>query len=172
MTNKPMLSVERELLENIALGLEKKGFGINWAVELRALLDNPVFESEVDRLERRCKNAELALKVQTENCEALKAAQHQGEPVAWSLEVEGYTTVLYENYQKALSEQEHFRGRGRTAEIHPLHREQPAPVAVVLPEKKSVPEPEDYNTNIDEVAFAEGYNDALDDVARLNGVKP
>ena len=45
-------------------------------------------------------------------------------------------------------------------------------VAVVMPEKKSVPEPEDYNTNIDEVAFAEGYNDALDDVARLNEVKP
>lgn len=47
-----------------------------------------------------------------------------------------------------------------------------APVAVVMPEQKSVPEPEDYNTNIDEVAFAEGYNDALEDVARLNGVKP
>ena len=61
---------------------------------------------------------------------------------------------------------------GNLLAVVTLVHEQAAPVAVVMPEKKSVPEPEDYNTNIDEVAFAEGYNDALDDVARLNVVKP
>ena len=51
------------------------------------------------------------------------------EPVAWQLDVEGYTTVTYDNYQKVLAEQEHFRGRGRTAVIRNLFTSPPAPVA-------------------------------------------
>lgn len=41
-TNQTINDVPRDLLENIVIGLEKKGFGINWATELRALLDAPV----------------------------------------------------------------------------------------------------------------------------------
>lgn len=48
----------------------------------RELLDAPAVESELSRMTRRCQNAELALKVQTGNYEALKASQPQGEPVA------------------------------------------------------------------------------------------
>lgn len=98
--------------------------------------------------------------------ELMTAGQHQGEPVAWSLEVEGYTTVLYENYQKALSEQEHFRGRGRTAEIYPLHRERPVPVAVVMPSQRAMT-----NRYIHDQE-AVGWNACLAEVVRLNGVKP
>lgn len=51
----------------------------------------------------------------------------QGEPVAWQLDVEGYQTVTVDNYQRALSEQEHFHGRGRSASVHGLYRQaQPA----------------------------------------------
>lgn len=53
---------------------------------------------------------------------AQPAEQHQGEPVAWQVEVEGYKTIITDNYARALSEQEHFQGRGRTATIHPLGR--------------------------------------------------
>lgn len=59
------------------------------------------------------------------------------EPVAWALDVEGYKTVIIDNYQRALSEQEHFHGRGRTAVIRDLYTSPPAPVAVALP-----PDPE------------------------------
>lgn len=42
------------------------------------------------------------------------------ETIAWLLEVEGYKGVLIDNYQRALSEQEHFHGRGRSAVIKDL----------------------------------------------------
>lgn len=42
------------------------------------------------------------------------------EPEAWALDVEGYKTCIIDNYQRALSEQEHFQGRGRSVSIRPL----------------------------------------------------
>lgn len=51
--------------------------------------------------------------------------------------------------------------------IAPLSAEQPAPVAVVMPERKQ---------SFDDYTFKgcrdAGYNEALDEVAKLNGVKP
>ncbi|RON17902.1 hypothetical protein BK660_21670 [Pseudomonas brassicacearum] len=47
------------------------------------------------------------------------------ETIAWLLEVEGYKGVLIDNYQRALSEQEHFHGRGRSAVIKDLVLRQP-----------------------------------------------
>lgn len=61
---------------------------------------------------------------------AAPAVERQ-EPVAWALDVEGYKTVIIDNYQRALSEQEHFQGRGRTAVIRSLYTSPPAPVSVV-----------------------------------------
>lgn len=52
-----------------------------------------------------------------------------------------------------------------TVHVQPLYAEQPAPVAVVMPD--SLNPDEGYS-----VEAASWYNLALDDVARLNGVKP
>lgn len=174
MTNKPMLSVEqRELLGKAASLLEIHGDRPSLetcvADDLRALLDKPVVESEVDRLERRCKNAELALKVQTENCEALKAAQHQGEPVA---------VVVSSSWDSK---------RGSSCDIQAippttlecgtkLYASQPAPVSVVMPEHTM-------RSVMDAIQQARGFPvltsnqchalaESLNYVARLNGVKP
>lgn len=91
----------------------------------------------------------------------------QGEPVAWELEVEGYKTVLIDNYQRALSEQEHFQGRGRTAAIHNLYRGQPAPVAVVLPGEQQIHTMWGGCSCLS-CEFSRGWNTCLDEVARLN----
>lgn len=93
------------------------------------------------------------------------------EPVAWAVEISG-CLKFFEQKKSAENARRRYEKvmDAERMEPFPLFAEHPEPAAVVMPEKQSVPEPEDYNTNIDEVAFAEGYNDALDDVARLNGV--
>lgn len=169
MTNKPMLSVElRELLVRIN-NLHATGNDIDIEMkELRALLDNPVFESEVDRLERRCKNAELALKVQTENCEALKAAQHQGEPVAKSkpvakLHAERLTGRDGE-YGVTVEDSEWINTCRLTGGIFNLYAEQPAPVVTVAKLTQAV-------HDVAGFPGVTGYQ--LRELAdRLNGVKP
>ena len=49
-------------------------------------------------------------------------------------------------------------------EIQALYAEQPAPVAVVMPERA--------DSVAAERGYHKGWNAALDEVARLNGVKP
>ena len=56
----------------------------------------------------------------------------QGEAVAWILRVGGYQDVLVEDYKRVLSEQEHFIGRGRTADIIPLYTEAAKPDAELV----------------------------------------
>lgn len=100
MTNKPMLSVERELLERAASAIEKHHGSLQWVIasDLRALLDKPVLESQY----------------------------------------EGMT-------------------------------QDQAPVTVVIPERQIVPD--NLMAGLTR-KWCEGWNDALEEVARLNGVKP
>ena len=73
MTNKPMLSVERELLERAASAIEKHHGSLQWVIasELRALLDN----------------------------QPKPAVQHQGEPVAVDAEIlERFPEINFANY--------------------------------------------------------------------------
>jgi hypothetical protein len=136
--------------------------------ELRALLDAPVVESELDRMTRRCQNAELALKVQTENYEALKAAKHQDEPVAW-MSVSSEGTVFYSEEPSPL-----LQGWEEIIRISPLYAEQPAPLAMVLPERELymqylagvVP-----NNAAEVNAYKDGWNACLDEIAILNRLK-
>lgn len=177
----------RELLERVAteanhmLGFTYAANYDEWRAavdELRALLDAPAVESELARMTRRCQNAELALKVQTENYEALKAAQPKGEPVALAVwygsmpESNGksnWTAILYRKGSEgsllgALSDgitidrseypervrYEADRVRYLIGELKKepwildydsdkhsgyVYAEQPAPVAVVMPER-------------------------------------
>lgn len=151
----------RELLERVATEANHM-LGFTYAAnydecraavdELRALLDAPAVESELARMTRRCQNAELALKVQTENYEALKAAQPKGEPVAYRYK-EGHASWENENPwvpttlghgevllgRKELAANGTFKGEERDHHlalvVEPLYAKQTAPVAAVLPER-------------------------------------
>ena len=120
MTNKPMLSVERELLAtamkaDASMGASAIELVNGWAAmeELRALLDRPVNFLTPDCPDCAC--------VQDGQCLCIPskpASQHQGEPVA----IVTGSTVQW------------LPGAGRLKDRTPLYAEQPAPVAVVMPE--------------------------------------
>ena len=153
MTNKPMLSVERELLELVTDNkhIDKESICIRrWEAlcKLRAILNKP-------------------------------AAQHQGEPVACLIRSRNILTqasiaVDGKDHFSAWSEWEPSSieyGRAVTDpirnepvcyEMELLFKEQPAPVAVVMPERA--------DSVAAERGYHKGWNAALDEVARLNGV--
>lgn len=109
----------------------------------------------------------------------LKADQHQGEPVAWAIQwgsvipgCRGHREVVLK-HPGALD-----------AVITPLFAEQPAPVAVVMPERESF-DIDDWAGSFCQEALSFGMNQdvfarcvrtaidrTLAEVARLNGVKP
>ena len=145
MTNKPMLSVERELLQTI-VSVHPSDRNYRIAIEgLRALLDK-------------------------------QAAQHQGEPVAWSFCPECGCKELHheerEHKQCKNCHQEWFSDIDYSETVRwnlqKLKAVRPAPVAVVMPERKGSTHKDWRDWSQEEI----GYNKALEDVARLNGVKP
>lgn len=132
MTNKPMLSVERKLLEIVT--------------------DNRYINKEsisIRRWEALCKLRSILSK---------QSEQHQGEAVAicrlWNEGGSGERTSV------------EFIGEP-CADGTLLYAEQPAPVAVVMPERMHIPA-----ANCPERINAQGWNACLDAYARLNGVKP
>jgi len=164
MTNNSKVSLDRELLEKLTEeGRVSEISDAEWS-ELRALLDKPA--------ECRCKrygkdNPHWPCPVHAE-----PAAQHQGEPVAWRYCPECGSEELHheegEHKQCANCHQEWFSDidysevvRGN---LQKLKAEQPAPVAVVMPERKTKA---DYSGYIEQFqSEAAGlYNSALDDVA-------
>lgn len=186
-TNQTIDGVPRELLERIFNHLfVKPALKESDCKELRALLDAPTVESELSRMTRRCQNAELALKVQTENYEALKASQPQGEPVA-SLEIVGRQCFPSEAMKAVQGYRKEPWVDGDVGQlpselgfyrIEPLVRlsdvanvvfadgpaEHPAPVAVVLPVRADA-----RNGSHDHQS---GWNACLDEVTRLNSKSP
>ena len=215
MTNKPMLSVERELLESCWAALMQKGQVIK-ALELRALLDKPAKDYVLIN-GMHFSHAEI-LEWREKACADMeKAAQHQGEPVAQSefepdaicLESDGCPTegaVLKrfwrenqpdtelckfyeaEDCQSLVKElvghvaqlqdaakrnvkpwEDTFPPTLLPAYIARINAEKPAPVVVVMPERQIVPD--NLMAGLTR-KWCEGWNDALEEVARLNGVKP
>lgn len=84
------------------------------------------------------------------------AAQPQGEPVAWfnpsdmaRLESGGLASIMVRPHRHP-----HFQ--------EPLYREQPAPVAVVMPDPATA---QDFGDE----SMANGWNACLDELKRLNG---
>ena len=165
MTNKPMLSVERGLLESCWSALMQKGQVIK-ALELRALLDKPagwlpcspeLLESGVD-----CATAPRWSSKEWDghsHWHPSPAAQHQDEPVA-ELQV-----AFFEHGPMAAINW--FTPSAFESGATKLYAEQPAPVAVVMPERMHIPA-----ANCPERINAQGWNACLDAYARLNGVKP
>ncbi|MGY2199082.1 hypothetical protein [Pseudomonas gingeri] len=159
---------------------------INHALELRALLDAPAPRAEFKKVEmahvmsaledvrgkpvltsNQCHDLAQALndrllsplQLLAMPAEYLAAAQPQGEPVyqtRWNSlgEWEEWKTVSLEDYK---------RREGRLFERRIVYAEQPAPVAVVLPER-------DYSVFPDEFSQGSksGWNSCLDEVTRLN----
>lgn len=93
------------------------------------------------------------------------------EPVAWAVEISGCLKFFE---QKKSSENARRRYEkvmdAERMEPFPLFAEQPAPVAVVMPERMKT-EP---FTTIDRGSknYKAGYNAAIAEVAKLNGLKP
>lgn len=187
MTNKPMLSVDlRALLERLlshdfAEECQECGIGYSdaWS-ELRALLDNPVVESEFEPdavcMESDGCPTEVAVlkrfwrenQPDTALCRFYEAEDYQ----TLAKELVGHVAQLQDAAKRNVKPWEDtFPPTLLPAYIARINAEQPAPVSVVMPERK----PQDLSRDDQPMAdwFEEvGYNKALDDVARLNGVKP
>lgn len=91
MTNKPMLSVDRELLERAASAIEKHHGSIQWVIasDLRAIIDKPVNFLTPDCPDCAC--------VQDGQCLCIPskpAAQHQPAPVAFVIDIESAAKKL------------------------------------------------------------------------------
>lgn len=190
MTNKPMLSVEREMLERWTTGR----VSLSHLAEMRALLDAQHIVCSNGILCQNSKCAECG-----GNGSYKPAAQHQGEPVAWTdnkphkpgaywirgngldrdslIEVvddaDGLRCNLHQRTTEAdfgygysiddLSDEFEWRG--------PLYAEQAAPVAVVMPEHtmRSVMEVTQEASQF----YVPGTSNWCGHIAnRLNGVKP
>ena len=209
MTNKPMLSVERELLERAASAIEKHHGSLQWVIasDLRALLDKPVLESQYEGMTQD--QAQAVSDGVDEILNGKPAAQHQVDPVMpgseefshmSTIELRGYhagwcaaciqnrsaekpapvapfkpDTVVCRRYTLEGQNFYHY-------DLEPVYGSVPvtvselineAPIAVVMPErmKESRAYGHDLGGNYDE-GKADGYNAALDEVARLNGVRP
>lgn len=130
MTNKPMLSVERELLESMAEYVADSPNAVMRArsVQLRALLDKPptgwlpcspnLLESGVD-----CATAPRWSSKEWDgysHWHPSKAAQHQGDPVAWLNIGTGHVTTSEVVVMDWDDEKE---------QVQALYAEHPAPVA-------------------------------------------
>lgn len=149
MTNKPMLSVERELIQRIA---DHCKFWVNHpyleaiadvGVELRALLDKPAYPDRLCHTDKGAhpyicgcfKGDDEAQRRFDEHHS--KAAQHQGEPAAKAkpvakLHAERLTGRDGE-YGVTVEDSGWFNTCRLTGGIFNLYAEQPAPVAMALP---------------------------------------
>ena len=203
MTNKPMLSVGRDLIERAVQAIINTSQMQPALNELRALLDK-----EVDFLTPDCPDCAC---VQDGHCLCIPskpAAQHQREPIKLSDDVREFLQEWIDSSTGGEDEDIDYDFASQLGVLlGPLYAEQPAPVAaqpqceeckgwgyhenhhegggtecgecggsgnapvaVVMPDRMKV-EP---FTTIDRGSknYKAGYNAALAEVARLNGVKP
>lgn len=140
-TNQTIDGVPREWLENYA-GLLAEHFALKKAKAVRALLDAPIpFPGYPPVPEDR----------------KLPVAQSQGEPVA----------VLYvsrESFDDEACVGMHGTKYPTPVQDMPLYAEQPAPVAVVMPERKAV----SVGVLSESNTHNQGWNACLDELKRLN----
>ena len=140
MTNKPMLSVERELLVRLcnlnAVGLEDIEPEMK---ELRALLDKQSCGA--------CGGCDNGCKLDRESPPIEASAQHQGEPVACMpvdrcYDVRAKMIIAFNEAKKAGGDLDDALDAAYKSALrnspNPMTAEQPAPVAVVLPFAKKI----------------------------------
>lgn len=127
--------------------------------ELRALLDT--FESQYDGM------TSAQAQAVSDGIDGLlfgkPAAQPQGEPVAWQYRVSAGPQTGWSLWHDGKGEE--FK-QSYQVETRPLYAEQPAPVAVVLPERKARDGFGEFSPH------SNGWNACLDDLKRLNPSRP
>ena len=152
MTNKPMLSVERELLERAASAIEKHHGSIQWVIasDLRAIIDKPVNFLTPDCPDCACVQDGQCL------CIPSKPADH---PQCEECKGWGY----HEN---------HHEGGG--TECGACGGSGKAPVSVVMPEPYSLAMFQMISgfESVTPEQFDLVWSACRSEVARLNGVKP
>lgn len=181
-TNQTIDGVPRERIERALDAIEQVGYQDKFidytfvrAVkqELRALLDAPIrtpllgggaLEEQPEWAQVQIlKNTIADLQGDIEKLQADLAAQPQGEPSHWADESGNTITAELKAYNLKLG------GAPSAASMHyarPLYAEQPAPVAVVLPERRQIPSLFGRKERGHEED--EGFNECIDEVARLN----
>lgn len=177
MTNKQTIDgVPRARLTYWAECLESAGFK-DIPSEMRALLDKPAYPNRLCHDDYSahpyicgCLKGDAEAQRRFDEHHA-KAAQPQGEPVARQPDaiIEGVMTsvgITHAIYASTVSL--------KHGEQVKLYAEQPAPVAVVLPERLELPTRDEFES-ADYYAAALGeankWNECLDEVAQLNGLK-
>ena len=123
MTNKPMLSVERELLERI---LDSIRFGE--MEELRAILDIQVIESQYDGMTQD--QAQAVSDGVDEILHGKPADKHNGEPVAWLIQCQHSGLVEQSEPNNKSNHPDDW------SDAFPVFREQPAPVEVTITDEQ------------------------------------
>jgi len=166
-------------------------------IKLRALLDAPAVNTDVRTIlldvtpgfdgmghevyARSVEDVEDALSKQGERIEELemelhriKAAQPQGEPVAWEYRMVNKGAILFDDLvpsgwlrcsrKQAENMVKHPCTGSFLCVVRPLYAEQPAPVAVVMPERKTV----SVGVLSESNTHNQGWNACLDELKRLN----
>lgn len=158
--------VSRELLESFAAYVSDSPNAIMRAraKELRALLDAAAVASDGVNW-KAVANEQMGI------IQALKAAQPQGEPVAW---MDPRSPEMHASISNEVKQHNLKFGGAPAAAVNgysiPLYAEQPAPVAVVRPERR---EPKHYWPRFGKLTgtarvAAEEWNSCLDELKRLN----
>jgi len=184
-TNQTIDGVPRERIQQIIADIERGG-RLTAVEKLRALLDAPAAPSKFVGAAQYWSENEQALR---DVCrfEGLKglvyqvvrdldktAAQPQGVPVAWMYRREGGECLgqlvqMESDSLKDVREGKVVEGyrilwpRDDYIDWKPLYAEQPAPVAVVLPERREIGPNHPYLSDLDIE-----WNACLDEVTRLN----
>lgn len=198
MTNKPMLSVERELLERVVDNRYREKENISIARhealwELRALLDKPVEPSKFVGAAQYWSENEQALRdvcrfgglkglvYQVVRDRDRTAAQHHGEPVELQHMAVAEDGKLRWMTGRKMQNCELYAIPDGSAIRSKLYAEHPAPVSVELPELESALEAwwesdgqycRAGGGSYEKTFAYRAYEAALAEVARLNGVKP
>ena len=206
MTNKPMLSVERELLSSICDDFEagQHSKACEGASNLRAILDD---KYRAPPINIHCHANNVQIIRNEDGSYTLRNKVDQAQNPKITVRVYSFSadeTAPADKTQVAPPGATHFEksdkcpstgwiqyyrhdgccrwsywpeGLGHWSslackpdgDVKSLYAEQPAPVAVVMPERQIVPD--NLMAGLTR-KWCEGWNDALEEVARLNGVKP
>lgn len=169
MNTKTINGVSRELLSNL-LKIASRKCNSAWAAiiceELRVLLDSPsdgvnwgIVANEQKGIIEQQQNLIASLRAELSESYRIDSKPH-GEPMAW-IKPDVAKTLTKDECCYAFGSQ---NPRGTLIPLYTRPAEQPAPVAVVMPERK----PQRITDS-----YAEGWNAYDDEWKRLNpGVKP
>lgn len=171
-TNQTIDGVPRELLERACVNIFRTTGGQKVVDELRALLDAPApapvpvawmrFDDDQKAIftrSKRSRNSEALYAHPTAYRHAAPAAQSKGEPVACAtIRVERLNDRLCATVARFDVDQL------PVGSLINVYAEQPAPVAVKLPERKNV----SVGVLSESNTHNQGWNACLDEVTRLN----